>query len=135
MSDDVAAQGSRGGRPSREEAERIRDRILDVATQLFLEQGYGATSIEAVAQRLRMSKRTFYHRFRDKAELFEAVVHRIVDALRPADLNPLFVGDNAEEVLLRLAGLAMAMPSWRPSTSFRWWCRSRSAAPWAWERR
>lgn len=107
-SGDVGTPASRGGRPSREEAELIRERILDVATELFLQEGYGATSIEAVAQRLRMSKRTFYHRFRDKAELFDAVVHRIVDALRPADLNPLFAGDDAEEILVRLAGLAIA---------------------------
>ena len=35
-------------------------RIFDVATELSLTEGYGATSIEAVAQHARMSKRTFY---------------------------------------------------------------------------
>src|SRR6201999_199640 len=70
------------GRPSREEAERIGDAILDAATEMFLAEGYGATSIEALAQRLRISKRTFYHRFKDKAELFEAVVRGIVGKLK-----------------------------------------------------
>ncbi|HET6307753.1 MAG TPA: helix-turn-helix domain-containing protein, partial [Rhodopila sp.] len=64
----------RGGRPSREQAALLGDRILDVATELFLAEGYGATSIEAVAQRARISKRTFYHRFPDKAALFDAVL-------------------------------------------------------------
>ncbi len=97
----------RGGRPSRQEAEQIRERILTVATELFLAQGYGATSIEAVAQGARMSKRTFYHRFRDKAELFEAVVHRILSQLRPADTARLFDGGSLEQTLLRLARLAL----------------------------
>ena len=92
----------RGGRPSRKQAERLGERIVDAATYLFLSQGYGATSIEAVAQRARISKRTFYHRFDDKPALFVAVVHRIIDRLRsPADVERL-VGD-VQEVLQRLA--------------------------------
>src|SRR5215472_1502451 len=48
---DVAAlPARRGGRPSQEEAARLADHILEVATELFLAEGYGATSIEAVAQ-------------------------------------------------------------------------------------
>ena len=68
----------RGGRPSREASERLGELILDAATELFLGHGFGATSIEAVAQRVRVSKRTLYHRFPDKEALFAAVVHRIV---------------------------------------------------------
>jgi AcrR family transcriptional regulator len=59
---------------------------------LFLSLGYGATSIEAVARRARGSKRTFYHRFHDKPELFVAVVHRIIDRLRPPADFPLLEG-------------------------------------------
>ena len=81
----------------------LGDRILDVATVLFLDLGYGGTSIELVAKRARVSKRTFYHRFPDKAALFGAVVHRIVDRLRPPDVEGLFVGGSLEEILLRLA--------------------------------
>jgi AcrR family transcriptional regulator len=100
-------EANRGGRPSREEAERIGQRILDVATEMFLAQGYGATSIEAVAQRLRISKRTFYHRFDNKADLFEAVVHGILARLRPADMSGLFQGGSLQQILLRLAKLAL----------------------------
>jgi AcrR family transcriptional regulator len=104
---EIAEAPRHGGRPSREEAERIRERILDAATDLFLTQGYGATSIEAVAQRLRISKRTFYHRFRDKAELFAAVVHRIMERLRPPDMAQLFGGGPLRQVLLQLASAAL----------------------------
>jgi AcrR family transcriptional regulator len=95
------------GRPSREDAERIGDSILAAATEMFLAQGYGATSIEAIAQHLGIAKRTFYSRFKDKAALFEAVVHHIVGKLRPPDIAPLFQGGSLEEILLRIGGLAL----------------------------
>jgi TetR/AcrR family transcriptional regulator, mexJK operon transcriptional repressor len=97
----------RGGRPSREEAALLGERILDIATELFLAEGYGATSIERVAQRARISKRTFYHRFPDKAALFGAVVHRIIQRLRPPAGTPLYDGGSLEDILRRLARLAL----------------------------
>jgi AcrR family transcriptional regulator len=74
---------------------------------LFLRLGYGATSIEAVARQARISKRTFYHRFDGKPALFGAVVHRIIDRLRPPTDLPLLKGADVEEILLRLAGLIL----------------------------
>ena len=73
---------------------------------MFMSHGYGATSIEAVARRARVSKRTFYHRFDDKPALFVAVVHRIIDGLRPPADLPLLEGD-LEEILQRLASLIL----------------------------
>jgi AcrR family transcriptional regulator len=81
--------------------------ILDAATQMFLAQGFGATSIDAVAQQVRMSKRTFYHRFPDKEALFAAVVHRIIQRLRPAADIPLIEGADLEAMLERLATLIL----------------------------
>jgi AcrR family transcriptional regulator len=92
-----------GGRPSRAEAALLSEKILEIAAELFLTQGYGVTSIEAIARRARISKRTFYSRFADKAELFGAVVHRAVDRLRPTSMAELFAGGTLEEVLTRLA--------------------------------
>ena len=96
-----------GGRPSRAAALALRDRILEVATELFLTEGYGSTSIEAVAIRAGISKRTFYHRFEDKAALFAAVVHRIIEQIRPPPGVPLLEGATLEEILRRLAGLLL----------------------------
>ena len=72
------APARRGGRPTRSAAAELGERILEVATGLFLSDGFGATSIEAVASACRISKRTFYHRFRDKPDLFRAVVRRLI---------------------------------------------------------
>jgi AcrR family transcriptional regulator len=73
-----------GGRPSRLQSAQLSDRILDVATALFLNDGFGATSVEAVAKRAAISKRTFYHRFRGKEVLFEAVVRRLIERWTPS---------------------------------------------------
>ena len=97
----------KGGRPLREDALKLREQILACATELFLEQGYGSTSIEAVAARARVSKRTFYDRFDDKAALFAAVVHRIIENIRPPPDVPLLAGANLTEILRRLAGLIL----------------------------
>jgi AcrR family transcriptional regulator len=78
-----AARGH-GGRPSRVESAQLSDRILDVATALFLDDGFEATSIEAVARRSGISKRTFYHRFRGKEALFEAVVRQLIARWTPS---------------------------------------------------
>jgi TetR/AcrR family transcriptional regulator, mexJK operon transcriptional repressor len=96
-----------GGRPPRAAALQLRDRILEAATQLFLTEGYGSTSIEAVAGRAGISKRTFYHRFDDKAALFAAVVHRIIEQIRPPPGVPLLEGATLPQILRRLAGLLL----------------------------
>jgi len=97
----------KGGRPARADALKLREQILRVATELFLEEGYGSTSIESVAARAGVSKRTFYDRFDDKAALFAAVVHYIIEHIRPPADVPLLAGASLPEILQRLAGLIL----------------------------
>lgn len=91
------------GRPTKDETQRIRDKILDVAAVFFFTEGYGATSIEAIARRARIAKRTIYHRFKDKPDLFRAVVHRTLERLRPPDAGNLFEGAGIRDILVKLA--------------------------------
>jgi TetR/AcrR family transcriptional regulator, mexJK operon transcriptional repressor len=63
-----------GGRPTREEAEARDARLLDVATSLFMERGFDGTSIDAVAEAAGVGKPTVYARYRDKRDLFAAVL-------------------------------------------------------------
>lgn len=92
-----------GGRPSRLESARLSDRILDVAAALFLGEGFGATSIEAVARRAGISKRTFYHRFSGKEMLFEAVVRRMIERWTPSFDAELLHAPGLESALQRSA--------------------------------
>jgi len=63
-----------GGRPTRQEAMRRDARLLDVATTLFMERGFDGTSTDAVAEAAGVSKTTVYARYRDKRDLFAAVL-------------------------------------------------------------
>jgi AcrR family transcriptional regulator len=113
--DKAAAPKRRGGRPTREDAEQLGRTIIDVATAMMFEHGYGATSIDAIAKKAGISKRTFYHRFRDKAELFAAVIHDVVEHLRSMSTNGAdmkgkeipFSGKTIDENLIQLAGLML----------------------------
>jgi len=83
-------------------------RILAVAAELFLRDGYGATSIEAIAAAAGMSKRTLYARYANKAEIFAAVVRHIIDEVRPPQDVPLIEGETLSAVLVRLGGFILA---------------------------
>jgi TetR/AcrR family transcriptional repressor of mexJK operon len=92
----------RAGRPPRDVAARLNEQILGVAEALFLEQGYGATTIEQIASRIGATKRTVYVRFTDKAGLFHAVVKRVLDARRP-DLRTIDIDRGVDERLFDMA--------------------------------
>lgn len=70
------------GRPSVAEAARLRVLLLDAAQALFLDQGYGATTVEQIASRIGATKRTVYAKFGDKAGLFAAMAKRLLEARR-----------------------------------------------------
>jgi len=62
-------------------------RILVAATDLFLTDGYVATTLEAVARRAQVGARTVYLRFGTKAALFK----RVIDVAIVGDTEPVDV--------------------------------------------
>jgi AcrR family transcriptional regulator len=69
---------ARAGRPPRELAGEVDQRILDAARRVFLERGLTGASIDEIAAGARAGKPTIYARYRDKEALFAAVVMRNV---------------------------------------------------------
>lgn len=55
-------------------ASRTRERLIDVARQLFLRQGIDKTTMNDIATASDRGRRTIYTYFRTKNEIFEAVV-------------------------------------------------------------
>ena len=55
-----------------------RQKILEEATELFLEQGYSAASMSELLRRIGGSKTTIYSHFGDKAGLFTAIVDELL---------------------------------------------------------
>jgi AcrR family transcriptional regulator len=58
------------------------EHLLDTATEIFLEHGYGNANISEIAQRAGASKRTIYARYPTKAALFTAIVTRKTSKLQ-----------------------------------------------------
>ncbi len=56
-----------------------RERILDAALAEFHDHGYAGTSLQAVAKRAGLTKGAIYWSFRDKQDLFLALVHERLD--------------------------------------------------------
>jgi AcrR family transcriptional regulator len=66
---------------------QTEQRIVAAATELFLADGYVATTLEAVAKRAQVGARTVYLRFGTKAALFK----RVVDVAIVGDTEPVDV--------------------------------------------
>jgi AcrR family transcriptional regulator len=61
-----------------EQARRTRERILESARELFLEEGFAKTTINAVADRAGVSAETIYATYRSKPALLGAVIRAAV---------------------------------------------------------
>lgn len=65
-----------------EQAAATRDRIADAARRLFAEQGYGSTSIEAIAAEAGVAVRTVYSSFGAKREILSHICERWLEKAR-----------------------------------------------------
>ena len=57
-----------------EYADATHEALLDAARELFTSQGYQQVSLEAIAQKARVTRGAFYHHFSSKTELLDALV-------------------------------------------------------------
>jgi AcrR family transcriptional regulator len=65
---------TRRGRPTQAEAKELHAKLRDAAVATFLEHGYDATTMEAIAQAAGITKRTLYARYPDKRAVFLDVI-------------------------------------------------------------
>ena len=91
--EDGAQDARPRGRPKQRPDAEERQRIVALACELFLDVGYGGTTMDAVAARCGISKKTLYRLFPAKTDLFGAMVadnRRTMLALpRPDDGLPM----------------------------------------------
>ncbi|NBH06717.1 TetR/AcrR family transcriptional regulator [Amycolatopsis sp. SID8362] len=98
--------------PAENRAERA-ERILDAAAELLLRAGYRRTTVEDVAERAGVGKGTVYLHWKNREELFLAVLLResarsLEDLVTALEADPLAVG------LARLTGIQYANVLGRP---------------------
>lgn len=86
------------------------DQIIDAAKATFLTIGYRATSMDLVAERAKVTKRTIYNNFKSKEQLLEAVIEgtlaRLSDRLTPLP------ADAGQPKLLRFAETLIELICW-----------------------
>src|ERR1700757_1485043 len=76
--------------------------VLKAALRLFLEQGFGATSMDAIAREAGVSKATLYAHVKSKEELFAAITASCAERL--VSSHPDFEhGADVRSELLRFA--------------------------------
>jgi AcrR family transcriptional regulator len=64
----------RGGRPTHAEAAALHQRLREAAVKTFLEKGYDATTMVAIAEAAGITKATLYARYADKRAVFLDVI-------------------------------------------------------------
>jgi AcrR family transcriptional regulator len=85
------------------------EELLDRALNLFLENGFERTSIDAIAASTGMAKRTLYLRYEDKFALFKAALERAIDEwIIPVEQLRAAETDDFEETLLRIGQMLLA---------------------------
>src|SRR5215831_9632163 len=57
-------------------AKATRDQIIEAADQLFYRNGYEHTSFSDIADAVQISRGNFYHHFKTKDEILDAVIKR-----------------------------------------------------------
>lgn len=66
------------------EKEELRQRIIDAATELFVQEGFDSVSIRKIADKIEYSPTTIYLYFKDKAELIDSICSHVFVGLAEA---------------------------------------------------
>ena len=78
-------------RRTKEEALATRHRLLDAAELLFQAQGVSQTSLQQIAQQAGATRGAIYWHFKDKADLFNAMMERVILPLEAVPKDALAV--------------------------------------------
>ncbi|WP_373079937.1 TetR/AcrR family transcriptional regulator [Zhongshania sp.] len=62
------------GRPTLDDLEQRKSRVLEIATALFVEQGFAETSLVEIAKHAGVATRTIYQHFGNKEDIFKIVL-------------------------------------------------------------
>lgn len=99
---------NQAGRPTAAELERRKARVMDVATELFVQRGYAATTLADIARGAGVATRTLYQHFGDKEAIFNEVIFAR-DSSTAITRPDVMVGDTIFDALRRAGHYAYAV--------------------------
>ncbi|MEK5388577.1 helix-turn-helix domain-containing protein [Bacillus sp. FSL M7-1431] len=82
--------------------------VLDKAHELFIEQGYHATSIQDILNHSNISKGSFYNYFSSKGELFKAVFKLIQEEMQ-VERDKLLIGEDCKDIAIYIEQVSLMM--------------------------
>lgn len=96
---------NQAGRPTAAELEKRKALVMDIATHLFVTQGFAATSLVDIAKGAGVATRTLYQHFGDKEAIFREVIFARDEgqAIEPPIVQS---GDTLADALMRAARYA-----------------------------
>jgi len=92
-----------------------RDKILDCAEQLFARRGFAGIGLAEVAEQVGLSKSSLFHHFSSKAQLYAAVMARILDRIEAELMRSLALGGTPVERLDRWIDVVIDLFASRPT--------------------
>jgi AcrR family transcriptional regulator len=98
----AARAAGRCGRPPRDLAAGVDERILEAARKVFLERGFEGASVEEIAEAARSGKPTIYARYPNKKALFAAAYTSALAARTARLASHMPAGETLEERLTSL---------------------------------
>ena len=84
-----------------------REAIVEAATRLFLEHGFGSVSMDELAEAAGLARRTLYNQFTSKEEIFREMLLRVSGHLEDAFPPGIETQGDVEEVLRLVARMIM----------------------------
>jgi AcrR family transcriptional regulator len=82
-----------------ERGRTTRERLIAIGFDLFGANGYEATSVGAILETAGVARGAFYHHFASKAELFDAVLDRVIARIAEASADAARAHDDPIESL------------------------------------
>ena len=80
-----------------------RERLIETARNLFLQNGYGNTGIAQILKTAEVGSGSLYHFFPTKEDLLLGVLHKYKDLLWPMVIQPVF--DRVQDPIERIFGV------------------------------
>src|SRR5690242_13969431 len=104
----VFTNGQNAAAP-RDRRSESRSAIIDAAERLCLERGFGAVSMDELAEAAGVARRTLYNQFSSKEEIFREMLLRVSGQLERAFPPGLETEGDVEEVLRLIARLILEL--------------------------
>src|SRR5579863_1082005 len=99
-SDEALPKARRGG---------SREAIVDAAERLFLQHGFGAVSMDDLAEAAGVARRTLYNQFASKEEIFREMLLRVSRQLEDAFPPGIETRGDVEDVLRLIARVILGL--------------------------